>query len=361
MNLIALAFIFFQAHATIADVSVRDESYPWVSEWMEFTVPSGVSGFQILAVGSPETPVQVTDLIDPAGFAYVESDANPQSLNSRSMPIVRNVKSPNRSEAVMPGTATLIVPNNPLLPTPRPGRWRMRLHFHAKPEQKTARVEFKWMRNRTLGTPAIDVAVWVAPGSYWADDPAMLQTVLSRAREIYAEYGLELNITANRMLRVAPAGPLDLPGAISEIARKTNDRAVINAYFMGEMRFQNKAVNGLACLGGPVDTELPHSCSVSLYARAQDADTITIDQKAKILVHELGHYLGLFHTRDDGYMFIGSMYDAFTDTPEIVTGGNLMDPGIHDAAPVFTPMQQAFLLNSPALRSEKAFAQSLGM
>jgi hypothetical protein len=74
------------------------------------------------------------------------------------------------------------------------------------------------------------------------------------------------------------------------------------------------------------------------------------EQQVKILVHEISHYLGLFHTKDSGYMFIGDVYDQFEDTPREVTGQNMMDPGIHTKTPTFSPSQIQFLKKSPILR-----------
>jgi hypothetical protein len=328
-------------------VPVKNEGGHWVSEWVEMEIPKGLVSFQIVAFGSPEARVQVTDLVGPNGEVYVSSGLEP--LTKRSLPMLHNVKSPERSEGVVQGTGTLIYPDNPELPPPLAGKWRLRtlsLNGVKEPVEKT--VDILVRGKDKAGKGSLPVHVWVSPGSYWAKDEGHLRGVLAAAGEMLAAAGLALKVVAVSALPEGPKKPMKVPEEMATIARKTNDAEAVNLYFMPGMEYQSKPVNGLACLGGPIGLARPHSCFASVYA-AEGADRYSLDQQGKVVAHELCHYLGLFHTKDTGYMFIGDVLDALEDTHTDVDGSNLMDPGIPNQRPSLSPLQKKLLLFSPAI------------
>jgi hypothetical protein len=332
------------------DVPVKSEAGHWVSEWVEVEIPKGLVSFQVVAFGSPEARVQVTDLIDPEGEAYVTSGSSP--LAKSDLPMLHNVKSPERSEGVVQGAGTLIYPNNPELPPPHAGKWRLRtlsLNGVKEPVEKT--VDILVVGKDKVEKGSLPVHVWVSPGSYWAKKDGHLQGVLTAAGEMLATAGLELKVVAVDLLPEGPKKPMKVPEEMAVIARKTNDAEAVNLYFMPSMEYQSKPVNGLACLGGPIGLSRPHSCFASVYA-AKGADQYSLDQQGKVVAHELCHYLGLFHTKDTGYMFIGDVFDALEDTHTDVDGSNLMDPGIPNQRPGLSPLQKKMLLFSPAIRKD---------
>lgn len=332
----------------IYDVPVVAEGGRWVSRWVHVNIPPGLASFQIVILGSDNSLVQITDLVDPEGQKYVQSGSS-TILGPYSQPILSNVVSPNRSEGVVPGTGTLIVPNNPQLGSPRPGRWSFRSLSRKKPKSKY--VSF-WLVGKFLDTAdagRIQIRVWVAPESYWSKSRVHLKKVLNKSKEYLKEAKLDLEVLSIETLPMKPAEPMKLPEDMAEIAKTMNDPDVINVYLMPEMEFQNKPINGLACIGGPAGIPLRHGCFVSMYATAS-ADEISLQSQSKILVHELGHYLGLFHTKDAGYVVINNIFDRLSDTEEEITGKNMMDPGIHNHAPKFSPLQIKMLHLSPALK-----------
>ena len=326
--------------------AVVKEGNSWVSEWIEIEIPKGLSSFQILAVGSPEALLQITDLIDPTGFRYVSSAAGGSTtLSAYSLPILQNVVSPNRSEGVSLGTATLNVPNSLKVPTPRPGKWRLRTHSHMEPINKSVDfyVFFSNGEKRELRAN-----VWISPDSYWAKW-SQIDEMLTGAVKIYSDIGINLVFEKTENLPVGYDHLLVLPEEASALAWQQNDPTVVNVYLMPEMEHQNKPVNGLACIGGPSNVHVRHSCFVSMFASSK-ADTVSTEEKSRILAHEFGHYLGLFHTRDEGYFKIGTMSDPLDDTPPKVTGQNMMDPGVHDKNPKFSAQQIQMINLSPALQ-----------
>ncbi len=344
----------FTTNITIAqspphDISVVLQNNFWLSEWTEFEVPEGLASFQILSSGSNETLIQVTDLIDPNGQVYVQSGSSP-TLNAYSQPVLRNVLSSNRSEAVVHGMGTLIVPNNPKLPSPTAGKWRMRILNQTEPLKKKNSFVIVQKTNADLAKNKLAVRVWISPETYWSADTNRIDKLLAETKNKFFKAGIQLEVLSINLLPKRITKDLKLPQDMETIALQNNSPDSINIYLMPQMEYQNKPINGLACIGGPgARAAPPHPCFVSMYA-STDAPTVDLSSQAKILTHELGHYLGLFHTVDNDYPMIGKVFDFLDDTPEEVTGQNIMDPGIHNSSPSFSNQQKAILRLSPALQ-----------
>jgi hypothetical protein len=330
----------------IPGVAIMQEGPFWVSAWTEFQIPADTASFQINIFGSPETFVQVTDLVAPDGSYFVRSDVNGR-LNQYSQPVLKNVISPNRSEAVLKGMSSLLVPNNPALGHPAAGTWKFRTLSHYQPLLKQVSFEIVTKAKTEISKNKVDSRVWISPDSYWTKNPGQVEKVIEAAKQSLAEADLDLRALAVQFLPTKTKEPMELPADMAAIAAVRNSNDAINVYMMPSMEYQNKPINGLACIGGPVDILTSHPCFVSMYA-SQKGDEITLQNQGKILAHEIGHYLGLFHTQDDYYR-IGKVYDPLDDTPQEVTGSNMMDPGIHNETPHFSPLQKAMLHLSPAL------------
>lgn len=337
----------------IKDVAVTAMSGYWVSDWREVEIPTNALSFQIVVLGSPDTRVQITDLIASDGQALVKSSANsPAPLSPYDFPVLANVLSPNRSEGVVPGTGSLNVPNHPGIVTKLSGRWRFRSLSHFEPSEKRVSFYIQTVDNH-LARKVLEARFWIAPNSYWDQATAQIPRLLLEAKRIFArELGVKLRVRAISHLAGLGPGPIADAQGTADLARKQNDPDVINVYLLPKMVSQSKPINGLACLQGPAIRGLRHSCFVSLYADSERAEDISMSARAKILVHEFGHYLNLFHPMDEGYPKIGSVTDGLVDTPKNLVGENFMDPGIHQASPKFSPSQVQLLLASPSLRPE---------
>lgn len=342
------SFALAATQQEIKDIKILKEGAYWVSEWVDFEVPVNTASFQINAFSSPEEFIQVTDLIAPDGTYYVQSDSG-KKLTQYSQPILRNVLSPNRTLAVIKGMSSTLVPNNPHLGAPPAGVWKMRTLSHYQPLMKTVSFEIVAKSKAELAKNNVDIRVLVSPGSYWTREKGHVEKVIAKAKESLAEAGLNLRTLSITMLLQKTAEPMDLPSEMVAIADEKNLPDAINVYMMPSMQYQNKPINGLACIGGAIDLKTKHACFVSMYADHR-GDEISLENQGKILAHEIGHYLGLFHTKDDGYYGIGTVYDKLDDTSEDVTGANMMDPGIHDETPHFSLQQMKMLRLSPALR-----------
>lgn len=325
-------------------VPISNQGSNWVSDWVEFDLPEGLAGFQIVLLGSRNTTVQVTDLVDPKGDYFTTSSS--ASLNPYSLPHLRNASSPNRSEGVAYGTGTLIVPNNPKLSVSA-GRWRMRTYSLYKPEKREVDVLVIGKKEAKPGT--VNMKVWVAPKSYWARKEGRVDSVLASAKEFLEGAGIDLNVTEVEPIQMELPKGIDPPEDTSAIAYQLNEAGVVNAYLLGELKIQNKPVNGHACLGGPIGLPYAHGCYVSLFS-SDEAGQYSAKQQGLVLAHEILHYLGLFHTKTEGYEKIKVVYDSLDDTHEEPDGTNLMDPGIPNGYPSLSPLQKKMILLSPAVQ-----------
>lgn len=325
-------------------LAVSNQGSNWVSDWVEFEVPKGLVAYQIVVLGDLNVLVQVTDLVDPAGEYFTKSTV--AKFSAYTLPHIRNAISPNRSEGVANGIGTLIVPNNPSLAPIRPGKWRMRTYSHREPVKKQVDILVIGKEKALPGT--LEMKVWVDPGSYWAKKEGRVGAVLDSAKEFLGKVGVNLNITGIEPIQLELPKKISPPNDTSAIAYKLNDPNMVNAYLLGELEFQNKPVNGHACLGGPVNLPYAHGCYVSLFA-SDKAGQYSAKQQGLVLAHEILHYLGLFHTKTEGYDKVKVIYDSLDDTHEEPDGTNLMDPGIPNGDPGLSPLQKKMILLSPAL------------
>lgn len=330
------------------ELDISKESGHWISEWGEISLPEGVSAFQIFAKGSTNSPIQISDLIDPRGEVWVASGPAPgKALTIYHQPILSGALSLNRSEAVVPGFASLLVPNQLQRTSISKGKWRFRVYSHKEPEEKSAKVFWIWKMNRAPGV--VGVQVWVSQHSIWKDRLPELRKIFANVKKTYLEVGIDLEFSEPLLVEMPEKVPMSVPEDMGTLAMALNRVGKLNLYFLPEMEYQSKPMNGLACIGGPIVIPEQHPCFAAVFA-GERIKEISFHQRAKIVAHELGHYFGLHHTQDSGYHGLKVVHDSFDDTPTEVTGNNLMDPGIHKASPVLSPQQKEVLLFHPGIR-----------
>lgn len=330
--------------------SISNEGPHWVSEWQAFDLPAGLQSLQIVVRGSDDQLLQVTDLIDPAGTAWVQSGGAPHKpLHSYSQPILRNTVSPLRSSAVMPGLGTLTLPQSRRAAPLLPGTWKLRSLSWKRP----ATLEVRTFLIGQFPEPGrvrsrIPIRLWISPQGFWANSEARLGEVLELSKEHFRQIGLELSVLSAELLP-EPVQLTEIPKSLVPLGLQFGESDAINVFLTEGFTNQKDGMNGYACIGGPRGLPISHGCLVAIFA-ANGAEKIPVEQRAKILTHEVSHYLGLYHTRDEGQFMLNVIFDPFEDTSELVTGENMMDPGLHTVKPGFSREQREILSLSPVLQ-----------
>lgn len=194
--------------------------------------------------------------------------------------------------------------------------------------------------------------------------------VFDEVRQIYGQVGLELGVIRFHDISGENAtrfGVLQSDAEVQELVKLStppgDDLASllsVNVFFVGE--FAMRGVIGISSgLPGPAGLHGTHGSGVVFTAEymggpVDDALGTTIDGNAYtalLLAHEVGHWLGLFHTSEQG----GFGHDPLDDTPECSDPnnatacgdwGNLMFPFAAAGNTVVTPNQGSVLLANPA-------------
>lgn len=349
--LFLLFIVFSSVTSAVEDISTPLKKFNshGISPWITFEIKEDLSAFLLEVFGGTSTKYQVTDLIGPNGKVYVYSGANAHfQFHGYEQPILHNESSANRSLSVINKYGALLVPNfysTELLPK---GEWKVRLfsfQFDQDDVVKLRVVPSKAHKKERM----VYIHMGIEKGSYWDQKESFVKEMIASAKNSYAEHNIELSFTINYFENPLEVfdGSEDIVSIIKQKKLKkilSGPKPSVKFLLLGKMKDQNKPINGISCLPGLYTAS---DCFAAMFADAAEAYAVTASQAGKILAHELGHHLGLFHTQDVYSMFINTIFDPFTDTPQEVTGMNMMDPGIHNGIPTFSEQQIHTLRKHP--------------
>lgn len=277
------------------------------TDWLEVTVPAHGISLSLEAIGPASTTIGLLGLEGPGGRVYENAQATGLYLWTPSDDGIFTATVPNTDTA-----AIQLVDGG--------GTYRFRFFLLSG---FTTELQVRAIvHNRPGGvatTGALDLNVFLAPG-LGITDPAnesRLQGILARADELFRQQGLQLgkvsyfqlSNSAYDAVTLSEFGPLLQESAVAPELR-------LNLFFVQQTlsggvlgvaaRVPGPALNGTTVSGVMVDYD---------YGSAATGGAIT--------AHEVGHYLGLFHTTEsDG------THDIIEDTVDCsISGVDCPSPG----------------------------------
>ena len=271
------------------------------TDWLEFDVPPDCISFSIEAIGPPTATPGLMNLEGPGGKIYENAQSTGAFLWSPALEGVFCSTLPNSDRSDVQ-----LVPGG--------GTYRFRLFlFLGSASSLDIRVVIESRPQGFVDSGELPLNVFLAPGLGISDPEGdqRLQDILSRADEIFAQVGLRLGDVDYYQLSDAAYNEVsesEFPLLLLESATATERRA--NLFFV-QTAFGGGVLGVAGTLPGPARNGTRVSGVMA------DFDYSTAAASGHIVAHEIGHYLGLFHTVES----TGFQWDIIDDTVECPATG----------------------------------------
>lgn len=319
-------------HVQILDLGVQTTSCGYGAP-VPFEVPPDTTAITVVAYGHVGTVTLAGAITDPDGVDVAGFDAE-RPADPFFGPLWDSM---DRANPVFPRAHRLsaLVPNNDGVALPAgtwsftPASWSQRIVGNQLVAEglDSAVHTYVVLQREPEGEGVLDLALHFsgAGGITAASAPAHpdVQAALATFAEAYAPVGIGLGRVTYHDLPVGHDGTLflDLPTCTTSAeldalldAPVEPQPGALNVYFIERFACENAGINLFDALAG-LSAGLPGTpfsgrdgVMVSTYWLEQ-APTLW----AKVLAHEAGHYLGLFHTAE----LTGTDFDPLADTPEL--------------------------------------------
>ena len=287
------------------------------SEPVIVDVPSGAASFAVVLSGLGNTLAQPATITTPAGVVVFEA----------------GMTTTNRSDAFA-HVSTTLVPVNPDVSV-EAGEWEF-VFFGSASANATIDAVFRLDGSPSSGTLDVNlhfVGLDVLDASTAADD-ADFQAVLDGVASIYSSAGVTLgerqyfdvDDDAFSVLTTSAVGSDEL---LTLLERHTADRdnRAVNLFFVADIEDPTSSASLLGVSGGVPGPPGLHgtkrsgvAINMANYIAAVESQEGLADAQAEvelIVAHELGHFLGLFHTTEaNGAALPGGLngQDPLSDT-----------------------------------------------
>ncbi len=286
------------------------------SEPVIFTVPEGASSFAVIMTGLGGTAAQPATIKSPDGTTVFEVGATPD----------------NRSDAY-PHVQTTMVPVNPDVDVVA-GDWEF-VFFAAGSTSADIQALYRVQSaGGTLDVNAHFVGLEVLDASTAPDD-ADFQAVMSQVASVYSSAGVTLgdieyfdvDNEAYAVLETTAVGSNELLDLLEDETDDRDNRA-INLFFVADIENPGSSRSLLGVSGGvpgpgPLHGTKRSGVAINManfIATKEGGGDMTdaVAEASLITAHEIGHYLGLFHTTEaNGEALAGGTNgtDPIGDTP----------------------------------------------
>ncbi len=298
-------------------------------------IPADALSILVVVTGASDTLYTLTEVTAPDDTVVVKSGWF-EDGNS-----VVCLSCPNRVAAFY-GTHAALIPNAPNVELV-PGTWTMQVGafqsagFIPSPDGPHVMVHIK--RGAVLpstGTLPIR-AYYSVDGALGRDDGEdRLALMQSRLQQIYEPAGINVLSETLAVDELPPDGaPHTIPGVATALDL---DPTTMNVLIFDALNNGGGPAAGFSPVAGGTS---PHGGSVVAAQSSVPGFQGTVDALGDVVAHEVGHYLGLWHTREAGSLGI---VDPLPDT-EDSSSDNLMTADLKGT--VLTPMQGQVLRRHP--------------
>ncbi len=278
-----------------SDLSVIDLTSPafqqvtggWVSDEGSFTIPDNAISFLI---HSFQDDVQFNTLKNPQGIDILDVNSLFQDCGASQK------------------TCNVLVPKHPDISL-MAGTWKFRLQ---NSQQVTDAQVKLTLRTGALSSSTLVVKPFLTGTKYSSSD---IQGALSRLEQIYENVGIQIileNVEVVSESQFAVISP-DFEDTTTSTLVSKGHADKVNLFFVEDFSGSASGVLGIAA-GIPGSQGVAGKKNGVLIGL--DAHVIFFSLHSKLLgetaAHEMGHWLGLFHTTERG----GDQFDILADTPE---------------------------------------------
>lgn len=340
---------------------------------LEFVANAETRAFHVVAIGPPGSSLITLQLVDPAGRTVTWAQADPApsaQADSFLADFAEQRMSPNAAVTRPRAQATLVPSGSGV--EMQAGAWSFRVGvFRLANDAAGApanagldtpvRVAIVERKVDAPATATIDLAFTFVPGAGLDASSAPTDPVLARAialmNEAFAAAGISIgdvtyaNSDAGRSV-VELGGPSCLGGEVPELFDEVAapPPGAVHVVVVDTFRCVSNGLDVGASLGAVSNgvPGIPFATRDGIVLATALKDDFPEDW-ALVLAHELGHFLGLFHTREP----VGGVFDPISDTAERDPGAkaNLMFFNVSQArSTALTANQLQVVRRSPAVR-----------
>jgi hypothetical protein len=270
------------------------------SQPIAFEVDASVHAISVVARGPVGITLYASQVINPAGVNLIGNDLFGPPLRVMPMEEAFTVQVPNSDSSQLEVT---------------PGEWRVRIDAHNTSTTIDVTVILRRSTDGTAQDGSVPLDVFIAPGGFGAGvnasnaaQSAEVQAVFNRFRLFYeTQAGIAIeSITFHDL----PASYSNITSATqyTDMFRDWSKDETINLFFVQSLSmWGSSAVAGVS--GGiPGPPRFGGTGNSGVVVERQSTARLTGDCAS----HEVGHFVGLFHTTESN----GRTHDLISDTPE---------------------------------------------